>query len=76
MEWKKKPDTLNPVRRREGHHDGQRATPQDIWEELLRLGREGSEGMYSLPQLMATEQTEPSSCQGLTAREQEEMGTS
>lgn len=43
--------------------------------ELFRVGREGSEGMYSMPQLMASQQTEPSSYQGLTAKEQEEMGT-
>lgn len=63
-----------------GQPHGQRIVPQDIEGrlgelELSRVGREGSEGMYSLPQLMATQQTEPSSYQGLTAKEQEEMGT-
>lgn len=42
--------------------------------ELLRLGREGSEGMYSLQ--VAAQHTEQSSYQGLTAKEQKEMGTS
>lgn len=87
MEWRgggvvwRGRSSLSPVHWRKDHHDGQRTLPQDIWGrlgklELFRLGREGSEGMYSLPQLMATQQTEPGPYQGLTAKEQEEMGTS
>lgn len=35
---------------------------------MLRLGREGSEGMYSLPQLMATQQAEPRGLSGVNKR--------
>lgn len=46
--------SLSPIQWREDQLDGQRNTSGGRLGklELFRLGREGSEGMYSLPQLM------------------------